>query len=134
MLVARLERMHPPEHETGIVDEAVEAAESARCLGDDFRTGFGISDIAFDRHRLAARGLDLAHKCVSLVRARMITDRDSRPLLGKASSHGRADAGRAARDENIFAREIGNNEARSGHRGAFWAGVRLRYSGWSSRS
>src|SRR5580704_5575312 len=133
MLVARLERMHPPEHETGIVDEAVEAAESARCFGDNPRARFWVCDIALHRQRFAARSLDLAHKCVSLVRARMIADGDARSLLGKACGDSSADTGRTARDENIFAGEIGNNEARSGHQGAFRAGVRLRYSGCSSR-
>src|ERR1700734_3556209 len=109
MLVARLERVHPSEHQAGIVDETVEAAESARCLGDDRLARFRGGDIAFHGQRLAAPGLDLAHKCVSLVRARMITDRDTRSLLGKASGDSRADAGRAARYENVFAGEIGNN-------------------------
>ena len=133
MLVARLERVHPPEHQAGIVDEAVEAAESARRFGDNLRTCFWIGDIALHRHRLAARGLDLAHKRVSLVRARMIADRDARPLLGEASRDRRADAGRAAGNKNSFAGEIGNDEAGSGHQGAFLAEVRLRNFGWSSR-
>src|ERR1700678_3504968 len=133
MLVARLERVHPSEHEAGIVDEAIEAAESVRCFRDNLRARFGVGDIALDRQRLAARGLDLAHKCVSLVRARMITDRDPGSLLGETSGHSSADAGRAARNENIFAGEIGNDEARSGHQGAFLAEVRLQYFGWSSR-
>src|ERR1700722_18919236 len=126
MLVARFERMHPPEHEAGIVDEAVEDAESVRGFGDNLRACFWVCDVALDRQRFAARGLDLAHKCVSLLRARMITDSDTRSLLGEASGHRRADAGRAAGDENGFAGKIGNDEARSGHQGAFWARVRLR--------
>src|ERR1700722_16490650 len=108
MLVGRLERMDPPEHETGIVDEAVEAAESARCFGDNPRARFRVCDITLHRQRFAARSLDLAHKCVSLVRARMITNRDTRSLLGGASGYSGTDASRAARDENIFAGEIGN--------------------------
>ena len=92
---------------------------SARCLGDDLRAGVGIGDIAFHGQRLAASGLDLAHKCVSLVRARVITNGDARSLFGEGFGHSGADAGRAPRDENILAREIGNNEARSGHQGAF---------------
>src|ERR1700722_5015606 len=122
MLVARFERVHPSEHEAGIVDEAVKAAESVPCFRDNSRARFCGCDIALDRQRLAARGLDLAHKCVSLLRARMITDCDTRSLLGEASGHSSADAGRAARDENSFAGEIGNNEARSGHQSAFWLG------------
>jgi hypothetical protein len=52
----------------------------------------------------------------------MIADGDARSLLGKACGDSSADTGRTARDENIFAGEIGNNEARSGHQGAFWLG------------
>jgi hypothetical protein len=45
----------------------------------------------------------------------MVTDRDSRPLLGEASRDGGADAGRAAGDQNGFAGEIGNNQTGSGY-------------------
>src|ERR1700722_14805086 len=98
MLVARLERMHPPEHEAGIVDEAVEGTESGRCFGDNLRACFWVRDIALDRHGLAARGLDLPHKRVSPARAPMITDSDTRSLLGQPSGPRRADAGRPAGD------------------------------------
>ena len=51
----------------------------------------------------------------------MITDRDARPLFGEGFGYGSADASRTARNKNLFAGEVGNNEARSGHQGAFWA-------------
>jgi hypothetical protein len=53
----------------------------------------------------------------------MITDCDTRSLLGEASGHSSADASRAARNENSFAGEIGNDEASSGHQGAFFTKV-----------
>ena len=119
VLVAGLERVDSPEHQAGIVDEAIEAAEPGRRFGDDLHARLRVGDIAFNRERFAAGRLDLARKRVSLVRARMVTDGDARPLLGEAPRHRGPYAGRAAGDEHGFAGEIGNDEAGSGHERAF---------------
>ena len=119
MLVARLKRVDPSEHQAGVVDEAVETAYSACSrLGDDLRARLRVRDVAFDRQRFAARGLDLAHKRVSLFGARLVTDRDPRPLLGEASRDGGPHPRRTAGDQDSFAGEIGNDETGSGHKEA----------------
>ena len=119
VLVAGLKRVNSAEHQAGIVDEAIEAAEPGRRFGDDLHARFRVGDIAFNRERFAAGHLDLARKRVSLVRARIVTDGDARPLLGEAPRHRGPYAGRAAGDEHGFAGEIGNDEAGSGHEQAF---------------
>lgn len=115
MLVGRFIGKDPAEHQARVVDQAVEAAESGRRLGDDALAVGRAHDVAADGNRFAARGLDLLRHRPRRVLARVIADRDLGPLSGEPSREGRPDAGRASGDQDDPVGEIGDDEAGRGH-------------------
>ena len=114
MLVARLKRMDSPEHQAGIVDEAIEAAESSRRFGDEAFARIRVGDIAFHGQRLAAGGLYLARERLRLLPAGMVADCDARALIGEASGDSGPYARGGAGYQHSLAGEIGNDEAVGG--------------------
>ena len=60
MLILRLERGDPPEHQARVVHQSVEAAEARNGLGDNSVAFARIGDVSLDRERRPASDLDLA--------------------------------------------------------------------------
>ena len=107
MLVGRFIRRDPAEHQAGVVNQAVEAAESGRRLGDDALAVGRARDVAPDGNRFAARSLNLLRQRSRGVLARVIADPDLGPLSGEPPRDRRPDAGRASGDQDDLSARSG---------------------------
>jgi hypothetical protein len=112
MRVAGFERGHAAEHQAGVVDQAVDAAEMRARGRHDARTGFRVRHIAAHQQRFDLGLFQFLGERLSGRFAGMIIDRNARTLRAESTRQCSADASGSAGDKDDLVGQIGNAEPR----------------------
>ena len=111
VFIAHFGDRHAAEHEPGIVDQPVQAAEAVAASSTTRVLCSQRGNVAADQHHRAACIVDLLGDRLGRVGARIVVERHMRALRRKCPGQRRADAGRGAGDENRLSGKVGDGQA-----------------------